>query len=216
MKALVSGYIERISSIVFDDYHDEITALIGKQHGVYALYKKNRLYYVGLAKDLRGRVKEHLKDKHAHKWDSFSLYLIHQVEHLKELEALVLHIAAPKGNIQTGKFSTSKNLLPGLKQLMESRDKRKREWILTGTKQQRPPKHQRQKLLARKPRAPALAGFLPSNTMLRATYKKQSYEAVVDEVGRIILLLLARLFEMEKLPTVGYFGSTKMNRVIGL
>jgi hypothetical protein len=64
---LVRGDLEGISSRVFDFYHDEITELIGKSHGVYALYKKGRLYYVGLARNLRRRVKHHLKDKHAKK-----------------------------------------------------------------------------------------------------------------------------------------------------
>jgi len=54
-RRLVQGNLERISSKVFDIYHDEITQLVGRQHGVYALYKKNRLYYVGLAKNLLER-----------------------------------------------------------------------------------------------------------------------------------------------------------------
>jgi len=44
------------------------------------------------------------------KWDRFSLYLINDIEHLKELESLLLHIALPKGNKQLGKFSKSKSL----------------------------------------------------------------------------------------------------------
>jgi len=31
---LITGNLERISSKVFDHYHDEITDLIGKSHGV--------------------------------------------------------------------------------------------------------------------------------------------------------------------------------------
>ena len=110
MKSLITGHLEKISSKVFDDYHQEITQLAAKHHGVYALYKKKSLYYVGLAIDLHKRVKHHLIDKHAAKWDRFSLYLINDVEHLKELESLLLHIALPKGNKQLGKFSKSKSL----------------------------------------------------------------------------------------------------------
>jgi hypothetical protein len=33
MKSLIFGYLERIASDVFDNYHKEITALIGNQHG---------------------------------------------------------------------------------------------------------------------------------------------------------------------------------------
>lgn len=46
---LVQGYLERTSSKVFSAFPKQITDLISGQHGVYALYKKNRLYYVGLA-----------------------------------------------------------------------------------------------------------------------------------------------------------------------
>ena len=123
MKSLIAGYLERISSKVFDSNHEAITKLAAKQHGVYALYKKNRLYYVGLAKDLRNRVKYHLKDKHAKKWDTFSLFLIHKAEHLKELEALLIHIAEPKGNLQRGKFAVTNNLKDTLKSLIEAKNK---------------------------------------------------------------------------------------------
>jgi len=43
-QGLIRGNLERISSKVFIHYHDEITELVSKQHGVYALYKRDRLY----------------------------------------------------------------------------------------------------------------------------------------------------------------------------
>ena len=52
---LVMGYLERISSGVFDRYSKLITGLVGGKHGIYALYRNNTLYYVGLATDLRKR-----------------------------------------------------------------------------------------------------------------------------------------------------------------
>ena len=39
--------------------------------GIYALYHGSKLYYVGLTKNLFGRVRWHLRDRHARKWDSF-------------------------------------------------------------------------------------------------------------------------------------------------
>jgi hypothetical protein len=187
VRTLVSGYVERISSAVFDLYHDEITRLVGKQHGVYALFKKNRLYYVGLARDLRGRVKLHLKDKHAKKWDSFSLYLVRNVEYLKELEALVLHIAEPQGNVQRGKFAGSENLLKRLKGMMEERDRTQRDKILSGSRRKKYRKFKVKKPSSSKPRSPALAGLLSAASELRATYKKQQYVAALDDHGRILL-----------------------------
>ncbi len=49
---LVAGYLERISVRAFEKDRVEITRLIESRHGVYALYKHGRLYYVGLASDL--------------------------------------------------------------------------------------------------------------------------------------------------------------------
>ena len=35
---LVLGYLERISSKVFSDFPKQLTGLVGRKHGVYALY----------------------------------------------------------------------------------------------------------------------------------------------------------------------------------
>ncbi len=132
--SLISGYLERISSKVFDDYHRQITALVGNRRGVYALYKKDHLYYVGLATNLRTRVKRHLKDRHARKWDVFSLYLIHNAEHLRELESLLIRISEPRGNVKLGTLRKSQNLIHALKKSMEQRNRRQVKEILAGRK----------------------------------------------------------------------------------
>ena len=38
-RTLVLGYLERVASKAFDRYPKQVTELIGKQQGVYALYK---------------------------------------------------------------------------------------------------------------------------------------------------------------------------------
>ena len=38
-------------------------------------YRKGRLYYVGLASDLKWRLGSHLKDRHSEKWGSFQRLL---------------------------------------------------------------------------------------------------------------------------------------------
>jgi hypothetical protein len=183
---LVRGYLERISSKVFDSYQDEIRQLVRKRHGVYALYKKDRLYYAGLAKNLRGRVRQHLRDRHAQKWDSFSLYLIRDVNYLKELESLLVHIAEPKGNIVRGKFVRSENLLGALKQFMEQRDRLQRDEILAGPKRKKRKTRGRAKPKGiRRQRTAVLKGMLPPGTPLKGTYKKQEHGAIIDEQGRI-------------------------------
>ena len=186
---LISGYLERIASKVFDDYHEEITRLVGNQRGVYALYKKNSLYYVGLATNLRARVKQHLKDRHAKKWDGFSLYLIHSAEHLKELETLLIRISEPRGNRTRGGFKKTENLIRVLKKLMEARNREHVREILIGRKKVTTKK----RFSKRKPNVkrpgmrglPPLRGLLPAGTALRVNYKGQEYTAEVDAEGMI-------------------------------
>lgn len=117
-RSLVTGYLERISVKALEEYHAEITELAKAEHGVYALYKKDRLYYVGLAIDLRRRIDQHMKDKHAEKWNRFSLYLVRKVDHIREIESLLLRIADPKGNKHAGRLKHAQNLQRRLKSSM--------------------------------------------------------------------------------------------------
>jgi hypothetical protein len=187
---LVERHIERISSRAFDEYHAEITQLVGKKHGVYALYKRNKLYYVGLATNLRRRVKHHLRDRHKGKWDSFSLYLIRDVNYLRELESLIVHMAAPSGNVQAGKFADSVNLSRELGRLMQEKDRRRREEILGGQKSVEHVRLTRAENTRKSPsigRTPVLKGKLPGGTKIQGVYKGREYFATVDESGSIRL-----------------------------
>ena len=74
------------------------------------LYRHGKLYYVGLATNLRNRLKHHLKDRHGRSWDRFSVYLTVGDHHLRELEALILRTVKPSGNKQKGKFAKSEDL----------------------------------------------------------------------------------------------------------
>jgi hypothetical protein len=109
-KQLVVQYVERISRKLLEKYPKIIREFARRKHGIYALYKGNKLHYVGLASNLRNRLRSHLRDKHGATWDRFSMYLTLSDEHLRELESLVLCIANPKGNVLAGKFKKAKNL----------------------------------------------------------------------------------------------------------
>lgn len=186
---LISGYLERISSKVFNDYRDAITLLIGKQRGVYALYKKNSLYYVGLAADLRTRMKQHLKDRHAKKWDRFSLYLIHNAEHLKEVETLLIRISEPRGNVMRGGFRKSRNFIRELRMLMKTRNREQMSEILSGRKRTlaKASLSKRKRNIKRPGMRglPSLRGLMPVGSMLKVTYKGKEYIAQVDADGMI-------------------------------
>ncbi len=110
MPPLVSQYLEGVSRHALEKYQDVIRDFVRRRDGIYALYKGRRLYYVGLTTNLRGRLRSHLRDRHGHAWNTFSVYLTVGGRHLRELEALTMRIASPKGNSQKGGFGRAENL----------------------------------------------------------------------------------------------------------
>jgi hypothetical protein len=80
--------------------------------GIYVLYSKGKVYYIGLSKrSLRGRLRSHaLVDRHKGKWDSFSFYRIGKTKYIKDVEALLLRIVRPPGNSLAGRFGRRYNL----------------------------------------------------------------------------------------------------------
>ena len=107
---LVCQHMEGISYRVLENYPDIIRDYIRERHGIYALYKKDRLYYVGLARNLKGRLARHLRDRHRGLWDRFSVYLTIEGHHIRELESLVLRIVRPKGNSLVGKLTKAEDM----------------------------------------------------------------------------------------------------------
>jgi Restriction Enzyme Adenine Methylase Associated len=105
-EALVFEHLERVSRDLLVRHPDIVRQFIGRNAGVYALYRKNRLYYVGLANRLTG----HGKNRHGPRWDHFSIYLTIKDQHLREIEALLLRITRPPGAKQTGKLAQSKDM----------------------------------------------------------------------------------------------------------
>ena len=108
-KRLVLEHLEDISARVLEEYSDAIREFARGRSGVYALYRRDKLYYVGLAANLMSRLKQHLRDQHNGAWDRFSVYLTAHDEHMKELESLLLRISKPPGNTQSGRFMASEN-----------------------------------------------------------------------------------------------------------
>ena len=126
---LVSQHLEGISANALDKYQSVIRDYIKGKYGLYVLYRRNRLYYVGLASNLRSRLKQHLRDRHKGLWDRFSVYLTVENHHIKELESLVLRIVQPKGNVQKGKFPRSQDLKIRLTRDIRSRQRAELETL---------------------------------------------------------------------------------------
>jgi len=131
-RGLVMGYMEHVSSTAFERFTGVITELAGGKNGIYALYRNNNLYYVGLATDLKKRVRKHLRDRHAGKWNSFSLYLVRSERHLRDLESLAIRIADPKANKVRGKPRGARDLRRLLKRKMNEQARREISVILAG------------------------------------------------------------------------------------
>ena len=130
---LVTDYLEYVSGLMFEEpYRAEVARLIRGHAGVYALYKRDKLYYVGLATNLMSRVKQHLKDRHARKWETFSVYLTRDSESIKGMESLLLRIVDPSGNRVKGRLPGAKDQKRALNRAMTEADSNRRASLLGG------------------------------------------------------------------------------------
>jgi hypothetical protein len=178
---LVWKHLERVSAKIFEEYRSVITNEVFREHGVYALYKGTSLYYVGLAKDLKRRLKAHLKDRHSGKWNYFSAYLTTGDHHLRELEALLIRIAQPKGNRNGGKLKGSQDLKRTLKsQLKRANEQKVNTLFDQGSKA---------KATVKGPALPKelakLAKTISLPLRIRATHRKVTHRATLRRDGKV-------------------------------
>jgi len=186
---LVCQHLENVSRRFVEEYPDVFRALVrGRhRHGVYALYRGQRLCYVGLATNLRGRLKQHLRDRHAQTWDRFSLYLTVGDRHLREIESLLLRISKPTGNVQTSTFAKSENLLLSVRRQIKEQQRVDLDDIAPRVA----PKMKKADVkAARKPpkpkgRQPALAKYVSKPFPIRFRFKAKLYTARVRKDGTI-------------------------------
>jgi len=183
---LVCQHLENVSRKMLEEYQDVIRSFVRGRNGVYALYRRGKLYYVGLASSLLGRLKMHLRDHHADTWDRFSVYLTIGPAYMKEIESVLMRISNPPGNKQRGKFIRSENLLPKLKAEYRRRRKQEEELLFGARKKAA-------KRVAKKPRtrakskgrAPILAPHVGQVKKLRARFKGKLVWARVLKDGRV-------------------------------
>lgn len=91
--------------------------------GIYALYRKDRLYYVGLTTNLFGRINWHLKDRHAGKGDSFVIFRIKRIAYLKDIETLITHLVNLPGNKVKGKVPRDADINRILRSILKDHSK---------------------------------------------------------------------------------------------
>ncbi len=177
---LVSQYLERVSYKALERYQDLLKDFTRRRNGVYALYRGDRLYYVGLARDLRGRVNQHLSNRHRGAWDRFSMYLTIGDEHVRELESLVLRIVRPKANKQIGKFKRAEDLRRALRRKAKQKSQQEIEDLFP-----RKMIGKRVKGKRKERGRPVLADFPNRPSRLRASFKGKKFRARVLRSGTI-------------------------------
>ncbi len=155
--------------------------MIKGKSGVYALYRNDALYYVGLAKNLMGRLKAHTRDRYKGKWNRFSVYLTVHDDHTKELESLMLRVVRPRGNRQSGKFMASKNLRRELNNSIRAHDADRRARLLGGHYTRRRIRSK----AAKDSRKNILSGVFDRGIQLRGWYLEWEYRAHLRKDGRI-------------------------------
>jgi hypothetical protein len=103
--ALIKGASGRLPVQIIQNpvFEERVRTLMKGHSGIYVLYKRKTLHYVGLAKNLLGRLKDHQRDKHKGKWDRFVVYRIKSVRYLKDIETLLIGLLDPPGNSQQGR-----------------------------------------------------------------------------------------------------------------
>jgi len=190
---LIESHLERISHETLDRHFRAIAEEIGTSHGLYALYLGERLYYVGIASDLKGRVRRHLADRHRRRWDRFSLYLVRRREHIRDLESLLIRIARPQGNRQRGTLQNAQSLRERImKRARAAEEARLQAMFGDESPRIRPRRSAPARPVRRRRQVSSihgrlsLAGLLDADrTPLRAEYKGQTYAAIALADGRI-------------------------------
>lgn len=185
---LVSQFLEDISRDAVSAHRKIIKVMIGKRQGVYALYWRGKLQYVGLASSLARRLNSHLRDKRK-RWDRFSVYLTIGPTSMKEMESLLLRIAIPQLNKTKGKLFRAENLRRKFKAEVKATHVAELSALLgDSSRREKVKQMSRGNRVARKKVAVAvLARYVDGAPLkLRARYKGKLFRARVRRDGYIL------------------------------
>jgi len=209
---IVCQHLEDISRAALEEYQDIVREYVRKRHGIYALYRRGKLHYVGLASNLRVRLKQHLHDRHKDSWDRFSIYLTIDNNAIKELETLLLRIVSPTGNRTGGRFVRSENLALRLKKDIRQRHREKELDLVPGSRRKTTKKSVRKKEPTNK--SIPLAGYVKKPMRMRVKYKGKTYRARIRRDGTKRLLPQVTQFANAR-PMAGSSGKSSAHQAIG-
>lgn len=181
---LVCQYLERVSRSAIEKHQDIIKHFIRKRHGIYALYKNDRLVYVGLATNLKSRLSNHLRDRHSESWNRFSVYITVEGDKLRELETLSLRIANPANNLQSGRFAKAEDLKIAFKKHIQAKQKKELQFIFGSKKYEEPKKIIKKKTKGRKA---ILAKYISKPTRIKLIHNGKTIHAHIRRDGIIVL-----------------------------
>lgn len=205
-EALVHSHLERVSRDLLETHPDVVREFIGRNAGIYALYKRDRLYYVGLATGLSWRLRSHKRNRHGNAWDRFSIYLTMKDQHLREIESLILQIARPKGNKVGGRPAGSRDMRRLIAAAIRQKQKTDISSLLDPPKKRSgAPNDRARREISR------LMRLLPLGAVLKATHKGKTFRARarkdgrVGYKGRIYPSLSAAAAAVLKRPTNGWW-----------
>ena len=180
-EALVHAHLEGVSRSLLELHPDVVRNFIGRNAGIYALYRKDKLYYVGLATGLRGRLKAHVKNRHGLSWDRFSIYLTIKDQHLREIEALILRIASPPGAKQRGKLAKSRDM----RRRIAAAIREKQSEQISALFARRRSGDNEDEIAPIRTKNAQLIRLLPLGARLRASHNGKAYKAIARPDGRI-------------------------------
>lgn len=122
---LIKGMSGWLPSEILDNpvFKKRLKEIMKGYSGIYALYRKKRLYYIGLTKNLYKRINRHLKDRHAGKWDYFRIFIIKQIDYLKDIETLITHLIKLPGNRVKGKVPRAEEINRIVKKILKQQNK---------------------------------------------------------------------------------------------
>lgn len=180
-------YLEGVNGQAFERYRHAIVQLMKGKSGVYALYRDGRLYYVGLASNMLGRLTQHMRDRHQGKWDRFSAYLTTRTDgpHIRELEALLLRIVAPQGNRVGGRLRNARDLSREFRSMMAAQASAERDDMLARRSRRQDPTKARQAAARKAAQTRALRQGAGRRTRLKAGYKGEEYSATLLADGQV-------------------------------
>lgn len=177
----IREHLEQVSGAALNSHRSELMELLDGKPGIYALYRRGKLVYVGMAKGLFRRLRQHLRDRHKGTWDRFSAYVTRRESLAHEVETLTLRVMQPMSNRKSGRFGKSTNLARQLEQLLAERHRNEKAMLLGGRSGRRHRRRAARGLIGSK----ALKALTGRRRALVGWYRGDEYQATLLKNGKI-------------------------------